>query len=108
MISPDGIKPIKRHIDTILNNLNPTTLKQLRSRQGNLNYCAKFVENHTAIIAPLSELTKGLSEDPKNVPIKLTPEALEAIRTMKKMFTQTLVLVVPTSTPGAVYRNHRR
>ena len=45
VISPDGIKPIKRHIDTILNIPNPKNLKQLRSLLGKFNYYAKFIEN---------------------------------------------------------------
>ena len=95
MISPDITKPITRHINTILNIPNPKTLRQLRSLLGKFNYYAKHVENHAAIIAPLSEFTKGNSEDPKNVPNTFTPEALEAIKAIKKMLTQAPALGFP-------------
>ena len=55
VITPEGIKPIQRRIDTILNIPNPKNLKQLRSLLGKFNYYAKFIKNHAAIIAPLSE-----------------------------------------------------
>ena len=65
LITPEGIKPIQKHINTILNIPNPKNLKQLRSLLGKFNYYAKFIKNHAEIIAPLTELTKGHSEHPK-------------------------------------------
>ena len=94
-MSPDGIKPIKCHIHTIFNIPNPKTVKQQKHILGNFNYCAKFVKDHAAVIALLSELTKGRNEDPTNVPIILTAEALEAIKTIKEKLTQTPVLGFP-------------
>ena len=95
VITPEGIKPIQRHINTILNIPNPTNLKELRSLLGKFNYYTKFIKDHQKIIAPLSELTKGHSEHPKNVPITLTPEALKAIDTMKNKLTNAPILGFP-------------
>ena len=95
VITPEGIKPIRRHIDTILNIPNPKNLKQLRSLIGKFNYYAKFIKNHAAIIAPLSELTKGHSEHPKNVPITLTTKAMKAIDIMKRKLTNAPILGFP-------------
>ena len=95
VISPDGIKLTKKYIDILLNIPNPRTIRQLRSVLGKFNYYAKFIENHAAIIVPLSELTKGHYKDPTNVLIALTPKALEAVRAMKKKLTQPPVLGFP-------------
>ena len=95
VITPEGIKPIQRHINTILNIPNPKNLKELRSLLGKFNYYTKFIKDHQKIIAPLSELTKGHSEHPKNVPITLTPEALKAIDTMKNKLTNAPILGFP-------------
>ena len=43
----------------------------------------------------MSELTKRRSEDPKNVQIPLTPEALEATKTIMETLIQAPVLVFP-------------
>ena len=95
VITPEGIKPIQKHIDTILNIPNPKNLKQLRSLLEKFNYYAKFIKNRAAIIAPLTELTKGHSEHPKNVLITLTIEALKAFDTMKRELTNAPTLGFP-------------
>ena len=93
--TPEGIEPIQRQIDTILNIPNQKNLKQLRSLLGKFNYYANFIKNHAAIIAPLSELTKGHSEHPKNVPITLTTKAMKAIDIMKHKLTNAPILGFP-------------
>ena len=57
VITPEGIKPIQRHIYTFLNIPNPKNLKQLRSLVGKFNYNTKSTKNRAAIIVPLTELT---------------------------------------------------
>lgn len=91
MVSPDVIKLIKRHIHKILNIPNPKNLNQLRSFLGNFNYYSNFIENHAAIIASLSESIKGYTDHPNNLSITLTQDALEAIKTLQKKLTQSLV-----------------
>ena len=95
VMTPEGIKPIQRHIDTILNIPNPKNLKQLRSLLGKFNYYAKFIKNHAPIIALLIELTKGHSKYPKKIPITLTAEALKAIDTMKRKIKNAPILRFP-------------
>ena len=92
VITLEGIRTIQKHIDTILNIPNPKNLNELRSLLGKFNYYTKFIKNHAAIIVPLSGLTKGHSEHPKNVPITLTSEALKAIDTMKSKLTIASIL----------------
>ena len=103
VITPERIKPIQRHIDTILNIPNPKNLEQLRSLLGKFNYYAKFIKNHAAIIAPLTELTKGHSEHSKHVPITLTTEALKAIDTMKRKLTNAVILGFPDLYSGKLF-----
>ena len=100
VITPEGIKPIQKHIDTILDIPNPKNQKQLRSLLAKFNYYAKFIKNPAAILAPLCELAKGHFEHPKNVRITLTTEALKAIDTMKRKLTNAPILGFPNFYSG--------
>ena len=94
-ISKNGIKPIKKNLEAILNIKNPDNLKKVRSLVGKFNYYAKFILKHAENMAPLSELIKGHSEDKKETPITLTKEAIKAIDIMKAKLTQAPILAYP-------------
>ena len=94
-ISKNGIQPIKKNIEAMINIKNPDNLKKIRSLVGKFNYYAKFIPKHAEIMAPLSELIKGHSEDRKDTPITLTNEAREAIDIMKAKLTQAPILAYP-------------
>jgi len=56
-ITTQGIKPQIRKISTILNLEEPTTVKQLRSFIGLINYYRDFIPRRSQVLAPLTNLT---------------------------------------------------
>ena len=57
-ISGAGIKPTTNARDEIGKMTRPTTVKEVRSFLGSLNYFRQFIESFATISAPLSNLTK--------------------------------------------------
>jgi RNase H-like domain found in reverse transcriptase len=64
-------------------------LKQTRSFLGFGNFYQKFISHYSELARPLNDLTK------KDKKFKWTTECQEAFDTMKKRFTEELVLLMP-------------
>jgi len=64
----------------ILNIAVPTTVKQLKSFLGSVNFFMAFIPNLSTLIAPLTDATRGV----KKGPISLSPEALRAFDVVKQ------------------------
>jgi hypothetical protein len=56
-LTPKGIQPLARKIEAILNLKSPTTLRQLRSFLGMVNYYRDMWKRRSHLISPLTELT---------------------------------------------------
>ena len=56
-LSPEGVKPRRKKVDTILHLQPPMNVKQLRSFLGMVNYYCDMWPHHTHVLAPLTELT---------------------------------------------------
>jgi hypothetical protein len=69
----------------------PTTLKKLRSFLGVVNYFRDFVPNLSSLLAPLTDLTKGI----KKGPITWSEEANTAFEQVKQAILQSLHLYWP-------------
>jgi RNase H-like domain found in reverse transcriptase/Reverse transcriptase (RNA-dependent DNA polymerase) len=67
----------------------PTTLKQTRSFLGFGNFYRKFISHYSKLAQPLNDLTK------KDKKFEWSTECQEAFDTMKKQFTEELVLLMP-------------
>jgi hypothetical protein len=67
----------------------PTTLKQTRSFLGFGNFYQKFIFHYSELARPLNNLTK------RDKKFEWTTECQEAFDTMKKQFTEELVLLMP-------------
>jgi RNase H-like domain found in reverse transcriptase/Integrase zinc binding domain/Reverse transcriptase (RNA-dependent DNA polymerase) len=67
----------------------PTTLKQTRSFLGFGNFYRKFISHYSKLARPLNDLTK------KNKKFEWSTECQEEFDTMKKQFTEELVLLMP-------------
>jgi hypothetical protein len=67
----------------------PTMLKQTRSFLGFGNFYRKFIFHYSKLARPLNNLTK------KDKKFKWTTKCQEAFDTMKKRFTEELVLLMP-------------
>jgi Reverse transcriptase (RNA-dependent DNA polymerase)/RNase H-like domain found in reverse transcriptase len=67
----------------------PTTLKQTRSFLGFGNFYQKFISHYSELARPLNDLTK------KDKKFEWSTKFQEAFDTMKKWFTEELVLLMP-------------
>jgi RNase H-like domain found in reverse transcriptase len=67
----------------------PTTLKQTRSFLGFGNFYQKFIFHYSKLARPLNDLMK------KDKKFEWTTKCQEAFDTMKKRFTEELVLLMP-------------
>jgi RNase H-like domain found in reverse transcriptase len=67
----------------------PTMLKQTRSFLGFGNFYRKFISHYSELARPLNDLTK------KDKKFGWSTECQEAFDTMKKRFTEELVLLMP-------------
>jgi len=59
ILSPLGCDPFPERLDVIRQFPLPTTVTQLRSFLGTVNFCHRFIPNSSHITAPLSSLNKG-------------------------------------------------
>ena len=57
-ITRNGIKPLEKKVQAILNLSPPTTTKQTISLLGIVQYYRDIWEKHSHILAPLTELTR--------------------------------------------------
>jgi hypothetical protein len=61
-ISQEGIRPIREKVAAVLDAPPPTSVEELRSFSGAVNFYAKFLPNLSGVMAPLYELLqKGVS-----------------------------------------------
>ena len=67
----------------------PTTVKQVRSFLGFGNFYRKFISHYSNLARPLNDLTK------KDWKFVWTPECQNAFDTLKRRFTEELVLLMP-------------
>ena len=61
----EGIKPIKRKTDAIIQLENPKTLKQLRSFMGSIHRLIKFIPNLATLSAPIRPLLSSSASKKK-------------------------------------------
>ena len=58
VVTTEGIKPDLKKVQDLLDWPKPTTVKELQSFLGTINFNRKFIEGFSAIALPLTELTK--------------------------------------------------
>ncbi|TNN10580.1 Transposon Tf2-9 polyprotein, partial [Schistosoma japonicum] len=91
-ISPEGITPIKQEADTNKQYPIPSSVTQLRSFLGLLNFYRRFTPGCAQLMQPLTDLLKG---KPKK--FKLTSEAVKTINQLKDKLSRTSTLTYPNS-----------
>ena len=89
IISERGIRIDEDRITPILNLQPPTTVKQLQSLLGTLNYCRKFLRHFAKIAKPLYALLQ------KGKKFVWNTECQTAFDNLKKALTESPVLAVP-------------
>jgi hypothetical protein len=90
----DGYQLSQERRDGILNISIPSTVKQLKSFLGSVNYFRAFVPNLSTLLAPLTDLTKGI----KKGPISWTSEAQRAFDDIKMAVLNAYTLSWPNET----------
>jgi len=76
-----GIRTDPEKVKAILEWAAPTTVKAVRSFLGFANFYRRFIRNFSAIVAPLTDLTR------KGHSFRWTDEAERAFQHLKKLFT---------------------
>lgn len=90
IITSSNIQMEPRKVHAVTNWPTPTNVKEVQRFWGIANFYRKFVQNFSAVAAPLSALTKG-----KNPEFLWSPEAEEAFKELKRRFTSAPVLTLP-------------
>ena len=94
-ISKDGVKPSHKNVASILECPVQKTFTDILSFTGAVGHYRCFIKGFAKIAAPLYDLTSGENKDKKSEPVTLTPEALEAVQTLKDKCVQEPVLAFP-------------
>jgi len=89
IIKPGQISMDKTKLDGVVNWPVPTTLKQVRSFLGFVNFYRKFIAGYSNVARPLIDLTK------KDVPFVWLPECQAAFDSLKHSFVSAPVLQMP-------------
>jgi len=85
-ITRDGIQPVSKKVDAIMNIAEPRTKKELRSFIGLVNYYRDMWIRRSHVLAPLARLTS------KSVKWKWGEEESEAFNTMKQIISKQTLL----------------
>ena len=84
-ISGSGIRPADETATAIRNAPKPSTVSEVRSFLGLVNYCSRFIPNFATISAPIRQLTH------KGTPFTWTKLHQNAFETLQKMLTSNSV-----------------
>lgn len=86
-ISQEGIRPIREKVAAVLDAPYPTSIEELRSFSGAVNFYAKFLPNLSGVMAPLYELLQ------KEVSWHWGKEQQSAFQKVKQMLASSYLLV---------------
>uniref|UniRef100_A0A4W5LZ43 ribonuclease H n=1 Tax=Hucho hucho TaxID=62062 RepID=A0A4W5LZ43_9TELE len=90
IITPGNIQMDPRKVQAVTNWPTPNNVKEVQRFLGFANFYRKFVQNFSAVAAPISALTKG-----KGTKILWSSEAEEAFEELKCRFTSAPILTLP-------------
>ena len=95
VLSADGIRMDEDRIKAIVDLKTPTTIKELRSVLGTVNFVRKFIPNLATIIEPLVALTRKSVANLKTLRNHWGPEQDAAFIKVKELLTSAPVLHFP-------------
>jgi len=90
ILTPEGVKPNPKKIETIKNLNLPGTQKQIKSFLGITGYYRKFVKDYAKVAQPLTKyLKKGMKVNTND------PSYIQAFEKLKRIITESPVLKYP-------------
>ncbi|XP_076663692.1 uncharacterized protein LOC143366464 [Andrena cerasifolii] len=89
-VNADGIKPLAKRVEAIVNFPKPATIKQLRGFLGMINFHRRFIPGAAKILQPLNDLLKGSKKG--NAPISWTEGAEDAFNNSKQALVNATML----------------
>lgn len=93
-ITPDGSSPLQEKVDAILNYKLPSTLQDLRTFLGMVNFYRRYLKGAAETQAPLHELLKGAKKkDKRKVP--WTEETIQKFEKCKSDLANAALLTFP-------------
>ena len=95
VLSADGIRIGENRIKAVIHLKTPTTIKELRSVLGTINFVRKFIPNLAPIIEPLVALTRKSVANLKVLRNHWGPEQDAAFTKVKELLTSAPVLHFP-------------
>ena len=95
VLSADGIRMGEDRIKAIIDLKTPTTIKELRSILGTVNFVRKFIPNLATIIEPLVALTRKSVANLKTLRNHWGPEQDAAFIKVKEILTSAPVRIFP-------------
>lgn len=91
LISSEGIRPDPARVDTVISFKRPETVTDIRSFTGLASFFRKFIPELAKIVAPINKLI--INKKSKREKIDWSEEANSAFETIKKLITESPVLV---------------
>nr|GEX85724.1 reverse transcriptase domain-containing protein [Tanacetum cinerariifolium] len=88
-ISKNGLEVDRAKVDVIAKLPHSTTVKGVRSFLGHAGFYRRFIQNFSKIARPMTHLFE------KETPFVFSKDCIDAFKTLKKMLTEALILVVP-------------
>ncbi|GJY21700.1 reverse transcriptase domain-containing protein, partial [Tanacetum coccineum] len=88
-ISKFGIEVDRAKVDVIAKLRHPTTVKGVRSFLGHGGFYRRFIQDFSKIARPMTHLLE------KETPFVFSKDCIDVFETLKKKFTEALILVVP-------------
>ena len=95
IVGADGVKVDPAKIEAVKSWPVPKSITDVRSFLGFVGFYRKFIRNHSAVVAPISDLTKTLTQGSKFI---WTPSAQIAFEKMIDALCSAPVLVLPDPT----------
>ena len=95
IVGADGVKVDPAKVEAVKSWPVPKSITDVRSFLGFVGFYRKFIKNHSAVVAPISDLTKTLTQGSKFI---WTPAAQIAFETMIDLLCSAPVLVLPDPT----------
>jgi transposase InsO family protein len=95
ILCSEGLRPDPGKVSAILNYKTPTKIKEVRQFLGMANFYSRFIENFSKIVAPISDLLKGIKNGQKVTKFLWPREAEEAFNTIKSKMISAPILANP-------------